>query len=290
MNDKDITEKTFEDNNDVFADIVDVLLFNGEGLIKEDELINTKDKSQYKSDDSVLHEQERDVSKIWHKSNIRIAMYGLENQTDIDNDMPLRIMGYDGASYKSQTLDPTNKERYPVISLVLYFGEKHWNKPISLYDCFNISPTLRPYVNDYKINVFEIAYLPDEVISKFKSDFRIVADFFAQKRKNKAYKPSSQKIKHVDELLKLMKAITGDTQYIAANKEGGKETMCEIVDSFLKQGFDKGYDEGFDIGFNDGCLNGQVIAYHDLGLTLKDIAFKLKLTEEEIKAILEKNT
>lgn len=76
--------------------------------------------------------------------------------------------------------------------------------------------------------MFEIAYLPDEVISKFKSDFRIVADFFAQKRKNKAYKPSSQKIKHVDELLKLMKAITGDTQYIAANKEGGKEIKAVL--------------------------------------------------------------
>lgn len=109
MNDKDITEKTLEDNNDVFADIVDVLLYNGEGIIKENELINTKAKSQYKSDDSILHEQERDVSKIRHKNNIKIAIYGLENQTKIDKDMPLRIMGYDGASYKSQILAPQKK-------------------------------------------------------------------------------------------------------------------------------------------------------------------------------------
>ena len=310
MNDKDITEKTLEDNNDVFADIVDVLLYNGEGIIKENELINTKAKSQYKSDDSILHEQERDVSKIWHKNNIKIAIYGLENQTKIDKDMPLRIMGYDGASYKSQTLDPKNKERYPVISLVLYFGEERWNTPRSLYDCFDISPSLVPYVNDYKINVFEIAYLPDEIINKFKSDFRIIADFFAQKRKNKSYKPSSQKIRHVDEFLKLMKAITGDEQYIAANKEGGKETMCEIVDSFLKQGFDKGYDDGFGkgydngfgngfndgfndgfgSGFNDGCISGQIIAYHDVGLSVKEIAEKLNCTEEKIITTLEKNS
>ncbi len=273
MNSKDITEKTLEDNNDVFADIVNVLLYDGKEIIKEDELINTKDKSQYKSDNSILHEQERDVSKIWHKNSIRIAIYGLENQTEIDNDMPLRIIGYDGASYKSQTLNPNSKERYPVVTLVLYFGEKHWNKPHTLYDCLEIPEDLKPYVNNYKINLFEIAYLPDEVISKFKSDFRIVADFFAQKRKNKSYKPSSQKIKHVDELLKLMQAVTGDEQYIVTGRKGGTDTMCEILDSFVNQGYEK----------------GQIVAYSDMGLSIKEIADKMQLPEDKIISILNKS-
>lgn len=33
-------------------------------------------------------------------------------------------------------------------------------------------------VNDYRINLFEIAYLSNEQVNLFKSDFRIVADYF----------------------------------------------------------------------------------------------------------------
>ena len=38
MAEKDITEKQLASYNDVFADIVNVLLFDGERLVKEDEL------------------------------------------------------------------------------------------------------------------------------------------------------------------------------------------------------------------------------------------------------------
>ncbi|MBQ8912494.1 MAG: Rpn family recombination-promoting nuclease/putative transposase, partial [Lachnospiraceae bacterium] len=147
MAEKDIAEKLLEDYNDVFADIVNVLLFDGQERVNPESLTNTKDKSQYKADDSTLHEQERDVSKFWSEGKIRIALYGLENQTDVDNDMPFRVIGYDGAAYKSETLDEELKERYPVVTLVLYFGEKRW-KRFSLYDCLDIPEYLKPYVSD----------------------------------------------------------------------------------------------------------------------------------------------
>ncbi|MBR1816993.1 MAG: hypothetical protein IJ763_09870 [Lachnospiraceae bacterium] len=59
MAEKDIAEKLLEDYNDVFADIVNVLLFDGQERVNPESLTNTKDKSQYKADDSTLHEQER---------------------------------------------------------------------------------------------------------------------------------------------------------------------------------------------------------------------------------------
>ena len=121
MGQKDISEKVLEDFDDVFADIVNVLLFDGQQIIYEEELSNAKDKSQYKADDSLIHEQERDVTKYWNKGKIRLALCGFENQTVIDKDMPFRVIGYDGASYRSQLLGE-EKERYPVITLVLYFG------------------------------------------------------------------------------------------------------------------------------------------------------------------------
>lgn len=44
---------------------------------------------------------------------------------------------------------------------------------------------MKIYVNDYKINVFEVAFLTPEQVNMFKSDFREVADFFVQKRTKK---------------------------------------------------------------------------------------------------------
>ncbi|SFJ04235.1 hypothetical protein SAMN04487775_11233 [Treponema bryantii] len=71
MGEKDIAEKNLEAWNDVFADIVNVLLFKGKQLVKEQDLeADTKD-SMLKADNE-LHEQERDVSKFWKNGEIRI--------------------------------------------------------------------------------------------------------------------------------------------------------------------------------------------------------------------------
>lgn len=62
------------------------LLFNGEQIVKENELEAESENSMYKADGR-LHEQERDVAKYWRNGEIRIALYGLENQTAVDPDM-----------------------------------------------------------------------------------------------------------------------------------------------------------------------------------------------------------
>ena len=43
----------------------------------------------------------------------------------------------------------------------------------------DIPDGLAPFINDYKIHVFEVAWLSDEQISNMKSDFKIVAQFFS---------------------------------------------------------------------------------------------------------------
>ncbi len=68
MGEKDISEKLLEDYNDIFADIVNALVFNGEQRIKPDSLTNANVHSQYKADGK-LHEQERDVAKKWEECN-----------------------------------------------------------------------------------------------------------------------------------------------------------------------------------------------------------------------------
>ena len=63
MGEKDITEKILEDYNDVFADIINGLVFKGEQRILPESLKNVQVHSQYKAEDGKVHELERDVIK-----------------------------------------------------------------------------------------------------------------------------------------------------------------------------------------------------------------------------------
>ena len=183
MKSKDITQKMLERYNDVFADIVNVLLFNGKRIIEENALIDTPTDSALKID-SDIYSQDRDVAKYWKNSQINIALFGLENQTTPEKLMPLRVIGYDGAEYKKQVLkENRHKKKYPVITLVLYMGyDRNWKYSNSLLDLLEVDDNLKPYVSDYKINVFEIAFLDREKIGLFKSDFHMLADYLYQMR------------------------------------------------------------------------------------------------------------
>ena len=194
MGQKDVTEKILESYNDVFADIVNVLLFDGDEVIKPDELRDQSPRAAYKADGKV-REIERDVAKRWVKGNIRIACIGFENQTAVDKDIVLRVLGYDGAEYRWQlSHEAAGKPRYPVVTLVLYFGEKPWDGPLTLYEAVDVPPRFRPYVPDMKVNLFEIARLTPEKVRMFKSDFRFVADYFVQQRLTGDYRPDGSDI------------------------------------------------------------------------------------------------
>ena len=281
---KDIEEKQFEDYNDVFADIVNVNLFGGQQIIKARGLINTKDKSRFKSTDGVITEQERDVAKWWKKQRIKVALIGLENQTKADPDMCFRLYGYDGAAYKSQYGE---KKKYPVITLVLYFGTARWKKPKSLMESLDISNELKPFVNDYKMKLVEVAWQSDEQVSSYRSDFKILADYFVQKRKKHGrYTPSKDKICHVDAVLKLMSVLTGDDRFekiVNERRKGERKVknMCEVLDRVENRGIKKGMREGEKKGKKEGKFELLVDLLKEKTISFAKAVEKSGLSEKE---------
>ena len=275
MAEKDIAEKILEAYNEVFADIVNVLLFHGKEVVKPDELVEQAPRAAYKAD-GILREIERDVAKRWTKQNIHIACLGLENQTKADRDMPLRVIGYDGAEYRWQ-LSQDFPERYPVATLVLYFDyEKHWNGPLNLLDCFHVPEEFTPYVNDYKVNLFEIAYLSEEQVKLFKSDFRVVAEYFTQMQRNRDYKPEPWTLVHVQEVLQLLSIMTGDHRFeevFASGTEGGPENMCEVLDRIESRGEARGIDT---------MAKAMAKTMRDMGMTEEQIAEAVRISKEKV--------
>ena len=251
MQEKDITQKMLERHNDVFSDIVNVLLFGGKKVVEEESLFDTVTDSVLKIDGRARI-QDRDVAKYWKDSQINIALFGIENQTNPDKFMPLRVVGYDGLEYTRQVRKECNGEsKYPVITLVLYLGyDKKWTYPKNLFGVLDIDEELKPYVNDYKINLFEIAYLDREIIDSFTSDFWILADYLYQMRVNRNYVADKKSIGHIEELLMLMSAMTGDKRFEEVIDEANTKevmNMCEVLDIVEARGIEKGREEGADL-------------------------------------------
>ena len=110
--------------------------------------------------------------------------------------------------------------------------------------------------------VVHVAWLTEEQISCFRSDFKIVANFFVQKRKNKDYIPDDPtEIKHIDEVLKLLQVMTGDEHYKEViRKKKGVRSMCDVAERLEKMGIAK----GIEIGKSEGIIEGQMQVYKNL--------------------------
>lgn len=245
MGEMDKAEKILESYNDVFADIVNVLLFNGEQVVREQDLEDQTPVGYYKASGEV-REQERDIAKRWINGRFRIASYGIENQTLSDRNMPVRVLSYDAADLHAQLLKGNEYSKlYPVVTLVLYYGyENHWRGPRNLKERLTIPDRMKPLVFDYGMHLFEIAYLTREQVDMFRSDFRIVADYCVQKRENRDYVPSRQQMHHVREILHLLKVMELDDRFeevynesVATDKtqRGEIRNMCDVLDKVCEQ-------------------------------------------------------
>ena len=175
----DIIVKNYWRNKEQFADFFNAVLFDGKQVIKPKELedLDTEESS-------VLEHKEyaesigasRDTVKIRKKSTVygvEFVILGMEGQEHIHYAM--RVMGYDYAAYQKQYVDNAAKyktakslteEEYlskmkkddrlvPVITVVVYYGEKPWDGAVSLHGMLHISEEMKPFVNDYRMHLVE---------------------------------------------------------------------------------------------------------------------------------------
>lgn len=270
----DAVEKILEEHPDVFADIINGLIYNGKDIVKPENLVDGPTAAMYKAAEGNINQKDRDVSKSDVKKGIEYAIYGAENQTSINRIMPVRIMGYDYASYdrsinklKAQNRKEKREANYaeeihpgqkvcPVVTLVLYFGSKRWDGPKTLHDMLDIPEALKPYVPNYSINLIEVAFLPDITIECFKSDFRLVAEFFKAKRlgKLKEWDYNKKKIIHMAELMEFFATFTNNKRFeeikeaMVERAKKGEVTMYEplglVSEEELAEAEEKGKAEG----------------------------------------------
>ena len=177
MKEKDIVEKIILGYDDVFADVINGTVFDGEEIVRSEDLSEATLVTQFKDDDNVHHEQTRDVAKLWKKNGVIFSFIGIENPTKPDKDMILRVCSYDEATYKSQM---GNENIYPVFTIVLYWGKSVWKAPTRLKDRIICPAELEAEISDHKFRLIDMTRLTYEKITKFKSDFRLIAGIIAK--------------------------------------------------------------------------------------------------------------
>ena len=261
MAEKDITEKLLTDIDEVFADIYNNLCFKEENIIKPDDLSNASVTTAFISND-VTRGLISDVSKIYKNSNLTLALLNIENQSTEDSDMPFRIIGYEGAKYNSQLISGSN-ERYAVATLVLNLNtKKRWSTPKSIKESLkNKYPIeLDEYINDYKVNVIDVAFMDKEDIEKLNSDFKAVAKYYYLKRNNieDFEELGDCNLKYPVQTFATMKAITGDSRfetayndYVETHKDDKGVTMEKILDDLIN----KGKSEGKELQARETAIN-----------------------------------
>ena len=96
-------------------------------------------------------------------------------------------------------------------------------------------------------------------------------------------------IKHVDEILKFLSVMTGDSRYeeILSDKEG-VSNMCDVAQRLEDRGIEKGIKEGLQKGMKEGLsLGGNQMIYslvEDKSISMEKGAQKLGISVEKLRA------
>ena len=252
MGAKDLAEKNLLQYKDVFSDIVNVNLFGGRCYVSAKELSREPGELIMKTvSDENLRQLQMDVPMKCKKNN-RSFFLCLENQSDKNNVMPVRDMGYQHAKYMEQIKaakesnqktsnypNPMTKELNdsqklsPVITLVLNYSQKEWET------------TIRQYQSDFK---YIVRYL------SCGNDRRKLDEYF---------QTTEFQLDHPEAFLDWLSAVTNDRRYRKAKeliqkteRKGGKINMCVLLDMYEERGEARGIEKGIAQGIVQGEARG----------------------------------
>lgn len=264
--------KNFWKNNERFADLFNATLFDGELVLKAEDLseVDTDVSSVLKFNSHA--ETVQKVLDVVKKTayGVDFVIWGLESQQKIHYAMPLRHMIGDAFSYLKEYNEIAKENRkdknfsssdeflsnfkktdrlHPMITLCVYYGDTDWNGPLCLTDMLEIPDKIKPLVSDYKMNLVELKKSND---MKFHNDdvnmvFDLSRSIYERNydKINKIYKDCMVPT----EIGLVIGAITESQELINQALEnekrtGGQMNMCTALEELKKEGIQEGEIKG----------------------------------------------
>ena len=287
MGAKDLAEKNLLQYKDVFSDIVNVNLFGGRCYVSAEELSREPGELITKAvSDDKLRQLQMDVPMKCKKHN-RSFFLCLENQSDKNNVMPVRNMGYQHAKYMEQIKEvkesnrktgnypnPMTKELNdsqklsPVITLVLNYSQKEWKKPRCLNDMLefpeDMKCELEPWIPSYSVCVINLASQSEMTICQYQSDFKYIVRYLScgndRRKLDEYFQTTEFELDDPEAFLDWLSAVTNDRRYRKAKElieeTEGKINMCVLLDMYEERGEARGIEKGIAQGEARGMAKG----------------------------------
>lgn len=300
--------KNFWKNNERFADLFNAALFDGEPVLKAEDLseVDTDVSSllKFNSHAETVQKVLDVVKKIAY--GVDFVIWGLESQQKIHYAMPLRHMIGDAFSYLKEYNEIAKGNRkdknfsssdeflsnfkktdrlHPMITLCVYYGDTDWDGPLCLTDMLGIPDKIKPLVSDYKMNLVELKKSND---MKFHNDdvnmvFDLSRSIYERNydKINKIYKDCMVPT----EIGLVIGAITESQELINQALEnekrtGGQMNMCTALEELKKEGIQEG-----EIKATIKMSKKFNVSKED---TMKNIINEFSLTENKAQEYIEK--
>ncbi len=318
----DIVIKKYMEDKERFSDLMNGSLFHGKQIVKEEHLKQIKGESSI----HLMDKNEKRKSVIRYRDVVMktdYVIFAIENQMNIHYAMPIRTMLYDALSYADQVekirkehkrkgdklsddefLSGMKKEDiiYPVITVVVYYGEKEWDASLDLYGMMEIgrkgliTEELKEALPNYKINLIHAGNIENP--EKYKSSLQLVFGML----KYKADK--TELMKYLGEHKKELSNIDRETYDVMGillhmekklndyrRKKGEKRDMCEAIKEMIEDGKMEGKMEGKNEGLIIGRIEATIEMCQEFQVSKEDtvtrIVEKFSIEEEEAKKFME---
>ena len=279
---KDIAEKLYTENNQVFADIVNYMVYDGAEIVHPVDLMELgSEELMLKGEDK--QQRYRDVMKkavIRQDKDAIYMLVSLENQSEVHYAMPVRNMLNDAMRYMRQ-VEQIRRERFqqgrqrnqmqehtpiegqihaeflsgmteqdkllPIITIVILFQDQTWNGPKSIHEMLNTTdPAVLKYVQDYKIHVIAPADMTEDELRKFQSSMREVLNFIKyskDKRKlAQIMQADAERFKHMEREAVQLLNLVTGAE-MEMDEEEEVVNMCKAIQDMRKEERELGQQE-----------------------------------------------
>ena len=179
----------------------------------------------------------------------------------------------------------------PVITLVLYCGEKKWDGARCLHELLDFSDIpdkVKKYVSDYPIHILDVCHTPDERLRQFPPDIRFLLMCIKYAKDKEAFSRLRELTGTAvvsEDTCGTIAEYLGEPELLkkGSGAEGGRD-MCEAIRALVEDGRNEGMREGRQEGIE---LAKRVIRMAGAQASTEEIARELAISKEEVERILE---
>lgn len=272
MGKADVYTGDYLENPEIFADLLNGILYHGEQIVKPEEL-----KEQDGELRSIVGRDAkktiRDKVRLW--KGTAFAVFVVENQMKVDYHMVIRTMLTEAMAYDKQWKKLREKRKpregnltsdefisgmrredkfIPVITVIVYYGkEKRWDGATTLYELLDAEgneEVILPFVTNYRLNVFD--YHDYEEFGQFRSELQSVFEFLRYSEDKRLLKEklenNRERYEKLSNQTKALLAKLANIRKIPGVAENdlkrGEFEMCKAFEDMKEEGRIEGIKEG----------------------------------------------